>query len=130
MFTAAIIIHIIVSLVIILAVLLQVGKGATIGSTFGGGAASQTVFGTSGGATFLSKVTTACAAIFMITSLFLTYTASKQRDVSIMGDLKEITAPTEPAAPVIPELPAMEGTPDPEAAVSSPAPESAAKTAE
>ncbi len=120
MFTAAIAIHILVSLILIITVLLQVGKGATIGQTFGGGAASQTVFGTSGGATFLGKVTTVCAAVFMITSLFLTYYSSRQSETSIMGDLPEVSAPAEataePAAPVAPAVPAMEGTPDPEAA--------------
>ncbi|MFQ5465273.1 MAG: preprotein translocase subunit SecG, partial [Thermodesulfobacteriota bacterium] len=85
------------------AVLFQVGKGATIGSTFGG-TSSQTVFGASGGATFLSKITTACAVIFMVTSLFLTYSASRKGEESIMEDLPEVATPAaEPVAPALPE---------------------------
>ncbi|OGQ07842.1 MAG: preprotein translocase subunit SecG, partial [Deltaproteobacteria bacterium RBG_19FT_COMBO_58_16] len=67
MFTAITVIHIIVSIVIVIAVLLQVGKGASIGSTFGG-ASSQTLFGSAGPATLLAKVTYAGVAIFMVTS--------------------------------------------------------------
>jgi preprotein translocase subunit SecG len=50
-------------------VLLQAGKGAGIGAAFGG--ASQTVFGPRGPGSFLGKLTTAAAGIFMITSLVL-----------------------------------------------------------
>jgi len=65
------ILHIVVCLVLILVVLLQAGKGANMGATFGG--SSQTVFGSSGPGTFLSKMTTAIATIFMLTALSLSY---------------------------------------------------------
>ncbi len=100
-------IHIIVSFIMVIAVLLQVGKGASIGSTFGGGASSQTIFGSAGPATLLAKVTYACAGIFMLTSLFLTYSASRRRSSSIMQNVPAATAPA-PAAPAQPQAPAAQ----------------------
>ena len=64
------IIHIIVCISLVLAVLMQVGKGAGMGATFGG--SSQTVFGSSGATTFLSKITTIIAIFFILTSLIIT----------------------------------------------------------
>ena len=73
MFLALILtIHVIVCLTLILIILLQSGKGADIGAVFGGGS-SQTVFGSAGPGTFLSKLTIAAAVIFMVTSITLTY---------------------------------------------------------
>ncbi len=81
MYTLLVILHVTVSLVLILIVLLQAGKGADMGAAFGG--SSQTVFGSSGASTFLGKMTAGIAILFMITSLFLTYTAS-HRSSSLM----------------------------------------------
>ena len=67
-----IIIHVIVCIALIMIVLLQTGKGADMGAAFGGGS-SQTLFGSTGASTFLSKATTAAAIIFMLTSLVLAY---------------------------------------------------------
>jgi preprotein translocase subunit SecG len=66
------IIHVLVSLFLILVVLAQQGKGQDLASAFGG-AGSQTAFGARGTATLLSKITAGAAALFMITSLTLTY---------------------------------------------------------
>jgi preprotein translocase subunit SecG len=63
------IIHIMVSLFLIAVVLLQSGKGAEMGAAFGG--SSQTIFGSRGAASFLSKMTTVAAVVFMFTSLTL-----------------------------------------------------------
>lgn len=108
MVTLAVIIHIMASVVIVIAVLLQVGKGAGIGSTFGG-AGSQTLFGSAGPTTFLAKVTIGCAAIFMATSMFLTYTSTKQRSASIMSKVPAVTrpAPAQPAQSALPAQPAQ-----------------------
>jgi len=65
------ILHVIVCIILILVVLLQAGKGANMGAAFGG--SSQTVFGSSGAGTFLGKMTTIVAAVFMLTSLTLSY---------------------------------------------------------
>ena len=61
MYTATVILHLIVCFLMIAAILLQAGKGAEIGAAFGG--SSQTVFGSRGPGTFLSKVTVAAAII-------------------------------------------------------------------
>ncbi|MBI5885689.1 MAG: preprotein translocase subunit SecG [Deltaproteobacteria bacterium] len=99
MYTLAIIIQIIVSLIIIGTVLLQVGKGSDMGSAFGGSTGSQALFGASGPATFLAKVTAICAAIFMVTSLYLTYHSSRSRSASVMSNAPAVTEPVAPAAP-------------------------------
>lgn len=91
-----IIIHVIVSIALILIVLLQTGKGADMGAAFGGGS-SQTLFGSSGASTILSKATTVAAVVFMLTCLVLAYASSHQKTgTSIM---KNFPAPIEqPAA--------------------------------
>jgi preprotein translocase subunit SecG len=69
------VIHIMVCFFLIAIVLLQSGKGAEIGAAFGG--SSQTLFGSRGAATFLNKMTTVAAVVFMITSLTLAVTTAK-----------------------------------------------------
>ena len=76
--------HLLVATVLILVVLLQSGKGADIGAAFGGGS-SQTVFGGRGASTFLTKLTSACAIVFMLTSLSLTIMASRRGSSSVIG---------------------------------------------
>lgn len=71
------IIHIVVALLIILLILLQKGKGADIGASFGSGA-SQTVFGSRGATSFMVKFIAALAAIFFMTSLGLNFLISKE----------------------------------------------------
>lgn len=68
-------------------VLLQTGKGADMGAAFGGGS-SQTLFGSSGASTFLSKATTIVAIVFMLTSLGLAYVVSNKTEKSIILDSK------------------------------------------
>ncbi len=79
------IIHILVCLALIGIVLIQGGKGAQAGAAFGGGG-SNTVFGATGGQTFLSKVTTGVAVIFMLTSLALAIFWGQTGSSSIMPD--------------------------------------------
>ena len=81
-----IVVHVIVCLALILIVLLQTGKGADMGAAFGGGS-SQTLFGSTGAATFLTKMTTVAAIVFMLTSLALAYFSGQgTRGRSIMAD--------------------------------------------
>jgi preprotein translocase subunit SecG len=88
-------IHIVVCFALILIVLLQTGKGADMGAAFGGGT-SQTLFGSTGASTFLSKLTTAAAIIFMITSLSLAYLSGDKGGESIMtGSEPAVTQPAE-----------------------------------
>lgn len=77
--TLLIIIHIVACLFLISVVLLQSGKGAEIGAAFGG--SSQTLFGSRGAATFLNKLTTAAAIVFMLTSLTLTMITTKSSSI-------------------------------------------------
>lgn len=74
-------IHVVVCIALIFIVLLQKGKGADMGAAFGG--SSQAVFGGAGASSFLSKVTTTAAVVFMITSLLLA-TLGKGKSESIM----------------------------------------------
>jgi preprotein translocase subunit SecG len=93
-------IHVIVCVALILIVLLQTGKGADMGAAFGGGS-SQTLFGSTGASTFLSKATTVAAVVFMITSLALAYISSNRTSKSIMTNTPApVSAPatTEPKA--------------------------------
>ncbi len=96
MSTFASIVHIFTCVLLVIVVLLQSGKGAEISASFGG--SSQTVFGSSGGATFFVKFTSALAAIFMATSLFLTIYGGESRKSLFEGTLNPGTAPvTTPA---------------------------------
>jgi preprotein translocase subunit SecG len=72
-----IIVHVLVALAIIGLVLLQHGKGADMGSGFGGGASSS-LFGATGSANFLSRATAVLATIFFVLSLVLAYLATSQ----------------------------------------------------
>ena len=94
MTTLLIIVHVIVCIALIMIVLLQTGKGADMGAAFGGGG-SQTLFGSTGASTFLTKATTAAAVIFMLTSLALAYLSSDRTGTSIMPE----KAPVEQKAP-------------------------------
>lgn len=97
------IIHIAVCIILILVVLLQAGRGANMGAAFGG--SSQTIFGSSGPGTFLGKVTTVVAIIFMLSSLTLTYTSLHKGESSIKkatrtpGPVQRSTPAPLPAAP-------------------------------
>ncbi len=115
MFGFLITIHIIVSIALIIIVLLQAGKGADLGATFGTGS-SQSLFGATGGSTFLGKLTASAAVIFMITSLSLAYLSGKGGTSSVMptkapaakvqpkADKPAATKPeTAPAAPQQPQ---------------------------
>ncbi|MBI2645468.1 MAG: preprotein translocase subunit SecG [Deltaproteobacteria bacterium] len=97
MVSLVIILHVFVCVLLILVVLLQAGKGADMGSTFGAGG-SQTVFGSGGAAPFLTKLTTAVAVIFMLTSIGLTILSARGAKKSVV---EGITAPqtSEPKAP-------------------------------
>ena len=85
MYTLTVVIHLIVCFLMIAAILLQAGKGAEIGAAFGG--SSQTVFGSRGPGTFLSKVTVGAAIIFMLTSLSLALLSRNENTASTVIDL-------------------------------------------
>ncbi len=76
--------HVVVCVILILVILLQTGKGAEMGATFGVGSSSA-VFGPRGPTPLLSKITVGAATIFMATSLILTIFASRQKVPSLVG---------------------------------------------
>ncbi len=78
------IIHALSALAIIVVILLQQGKGATAGASFGAGA-SGTMLGDSGGGNFLTHTTAILGAIFMITSLALAWQAKNGDEVTSDG---------------------------------------------
>jgi preprotein translocase subunit SecG len=86
------VIHVVVSVVLILVILLQAGKGGGLGGAFGG--SSQAVFGGRGAQTFLGKVTSIAAGVFMLTSLTLSYVSTRAGSVVKEG---QVTAPMAPA---------------------------------
>lgn len=89
--------HIIVSIALIVIVLLQMGKGAQAGASFGAGG-SQAMFGSTSG-NFMSKVTVAAAVIFMLTSLSLAYFYGSATSQSVMPSSVENSAPATTPAP-------------------------------
>ena len=103
------IVHVAVCIVLILVVLLQAGKGANMGAVFGG--SSQTIFGSSGPGTFLGKMTTIVAVIFMLTSFSLSYTASRKGS-SLMEGARPAAQSTTPAGQPAPP-PATPAVPTP-----------------
>ena len=80
------IIHVLVCLFLILVVLAQQGKGQDLASAFGG-AGSQTAFGARGTATLLSKITAGAAAVFMITSLTLSFLRPAVSERTVVPDM-------------------------------------------
>ena len=94
-------IHVLACLFLIVVVLLQTGKGADMGAVFGGG--SQTLFGSSGAGNFLTKLTTGTAIAFMLTSLILTWGASRTPSSNLFD--------RPPTAAEAPSLPPAEGQP-------------------
>jgi preprotein translocase subunit SecG len=118
MATLVLIIHLIVCFFLITIVLVQGGKGAELGAAFGG--SSQTLFGARGAATFFSKLTTAAAVVFMLTSFTLALVTAKggsvvkkvpaateQRQSMPQGNVPlQGVQPQAPAAPAVPSTPA------------------------
>jgi preprotein translocase subunit SecG len=107
------IIHVLACLFLIIVVLLQHGKSADIAAAFGG-MGSQTAFGPRGAATLLTKVTTACAIMFMLTSITLAVVSSRAGHTGgsvLSGEKATQTQPAAPAAPA--KQPPAPATPGP-----------------
>lgn len=78
-------------------VLVQHGKGADMGASFGSGA-SGSLFGATGSANFLSRTTAVCATIFFVSTLALAY-MSDVRPTAPSGSVLDRPVPAAPAAP-------------------------------
>lgn len=92
------ILHWLICITLILVVLLQSGKAADLAGAFGG-AGSQTAFGPRGAASFLSKATTWCAIMFMITSVTLTVRQTKVGPATGSSVLEGTAPASTPATP-------------------------------
>lgn len=101
------VVHILVAFGLVALVLLQQGKGADMGAAFGSGA-SQTLFGSRGSATFLSRTTAVLATIFFLTSLSLAYLSAPARPKSVTSAVAG--APVAPPATTPKTSPAASGT--------------------
>ncbi len=111
--------HVLAALSIIALILLQQGKGAEAGASFGAGA-SQTVFGGQGGGNFFTRATAVLAVVFFVTSFGLAIVAKQQSSVSaedgipVAEQAADIPAVVESSS----DLPVVEGSVD-EAPVTS-----------
>jgi preprotein translocase subunit SecG len=94
------IVHVVVCFFLVGIVLLQHGKGADIGATFGG--SSQSLFGSEGPLPLLNKITTAVAVIFMLTSVTLAYLSSQSSTSSVMTGVT-VEQPAQTAKPMAKE---------------------------
>ena len=97
--TVLTIIHVVNCVFLIVVVLLQSSKGGGLAGAFGGGQTSNAVFGGRGAGTFLSKLTTGLAVLFMVTSLSLAY----------LGNLTDADAIFDADFEALEEVPAAEG---------------------
>jgi preprotein translocase subunit SecG len=107
------VVHVIIASVMILFILMQQGKGAEAGASFGGGG-SQTVFGSAGSASFLTKLTAGLAIVFFITSMALAVFAKQK-----VTQTPVISAPVTQKAPANTDVPTP--TAQTQAPVSAPA---------
>ena len=100
-------IHILVCISLIGIVLIQGGKGAEVGAAFGAGA-SNTIFGATGGQSFIGKMTAGAAVIFMLTSLALAIFWGQPGSTSVMPEqVAPASAPaTMPSQSIPPAAPA------------------------
>jgi preprotein translocase subunit SecG len=117
--------HVLIALGIIGLVLLQHGKGADMGSGFGGGA-SGSLFGATGSANFLSRATAILATLFFLTSLGLAYLATN-KPRSGGGVLDAVKSAPQAPAPAVPAGEAKKDAPKQEGAATPAAPAAGSK---
>lgn len=112
-----VIVHVLVAIGITGLVLLQQGKGADMGASFGSGA-SQTIFGSTGSGNVLTKSTSWLAVIFFITSLALALFARQQasqgvQESALIEDLGQLeSVQTTVPAQDVPQVPALDASSD------------------
>ena len=94
LYYAVVAVHVIVCIFLVLVVLLQSGKGADLAGAFGGGG-TQTAFGSRGPASFLTRMTTVVAVIFMLTSIGLSMMGERRS-----GDDRSILETSGRSSPV------------------------------
>jgi preprotein translocase subunit SecG len=114
--------HVLVCFVLVIVIMLQSGNAADLAGAFGG-AGSQTAFGPRGAATFLSRATTWCAIVFMMTSLTLSFkrAPAEASTGSILEQTQPGKAPAKPASPA--QVPTQPAQPAPAPAPNQQAPQ-------
>ncbi|MGK0522502.1 MAG: preprotein translocase subunit SecG [Pseudomonadales bacterium] len=99
--TLVVVVHVVIAVALVGLVLIQQGKGADAGAAFGGGA-SQTVFGSQGSGSFLTRMTTLLAIVFFVTSFSLAVFAKQRAEVAGEAGIPVVTesrqGPSEGAA--------------------------------
>ncbi|MES2818637.1 MAG: preprotein translocase subunit SecG [Pseudomonadota bacterium] len=106
--TVVIVVHLLGALGVVALVLLQQGKGADAGASFGSGA-SGTVFGSQGSSTFLSRLTAILATAFFITSLGLGYVAKeKSNQLTQVGLPDPAVLEVQQSKPAADDVPVLE----------------------
>ncbi|MBS5990138.1 MAG: preprotein translocase subunit SecG [Acinetobacter baumannii] len=98
MHSFVLVVHIILAVLMIALILVQHGKGADAGASFGGGGAA-TVFGASGSGNFLTRVTAILTALFFVTSLTLAVFAKKQMTEAYSLKTVQTTTPAQTTSP-------------------------------
>lgn len=113
MHTALLIMDVLVAISLVGLILIQQGKGADVGAAFGSGA-SQTVFGSQGSASFLTRTTAVLAALFFGISLALAYLSGQHAEKKSVTDIiAPMTAPVTAPATLLPKAPIEGATPAP-----------------
>ncbi|AXS83227.1 MULTISPECIES: preprotein translocase subunit SecG [Marinobacter] len=100
--TLVVVVHVVIAVALVGLVLIQQGKGADAGAAFGGGA-SQTVFGSQGSGSFLTRFTTLLAIVFFVTSFSLAVFAKQRAELAGEAGIPVVeesaaTAPADSAA--------------------------------
>ena len=90
MYSFVLVVHILLAILMIALILVQHGKGADGGASFGGGGAA-TVFGASGSGNFMTRLTAILTALFFVTSLTLAVYAKKQtQGVNVLPGTEQV----------------------------------------
>lgn len=97
--TLVVVVHVVIAVALVGLVLIQQGKGADAGAAFGGGA-SQTVFGSQGSGSFLTRLTTILAIVFFVTSFSLAVFAKQRAEVAGEAGIPVVEESSEQQAPV------------------------------
>jgi preprotein translocase subunit SecG len=97
--TLVVVLHVVIAVTLVGLVLIQQGKGANAGAAFGGGA-SQTVFGSEGSSSFLTRATTFLAIVFFVTSFSLAVFAKQRAEIAGEAGIPQVQQPAaEQSAP-------------------------------
>lgn len=112
MLTVLTVVHVLLTISLIGLVLIQRGKGADMGAAFGSGA-SNTMFGSQGAASFLTRTTGVVATLFFVTSLSLAYMGGQRTERQSVTEVGQATESVsveaadsnvnKPDLPVLPE---------------------------